>query len=164
MTLRDHIQPRDKDGRPLGQVTPNGGWWGTAADLVESVPVPSDWGPWRFDRERYVLYSTDARYYEIGLEDFTTSAEVLDTIAQISHKSWAGNASVGGLVQAIDDLLHLQRNLCSSGKSKRLTPAKIRRLADEAMDERELGERIFADVLPIDWPELHDLANIPTYT
>jgi hypothetical protein len=35
-----------------------------------------------------------------------------DRIVQVSHKLWADDATLAGLVRALDDVLRLQSNLC----------------------------------------------------
>jgi hypothetical protein len=46
---------------------------------------------------------------------FTTSAEVLDMLAQILNKTWGGPTLAGELLAVIDELLVVQGCLCSSG-------------------------------------------------
>ncbi len=116
-----------------------------------------DWGPWRLDPEVRVLYPVWPYRYEVDLDDCTTSAEVLDWIIQVAEKGWAsaehgGNdpdhnpdgwtddAVLAGLVRALDDVLHPQAFLCSSGKSKRLGRRRIAELvAQAARVERARG-------------------------
>jgi hypothetical protein len=89
------------------------------------------WGPWDIDRETFVLRLTLGAYeYEVDLERCTTSAQVLDWICQVARKQWGGDhaAVVSGLVTALDDVLNPQAHLCSSGQSKRLTRAAVRKL------------------------------------
>lgn len=101
---------------------------------LRRAPRPS-WGPWKLDPETFELYTDPASVgysYAVDLETCTTSAEVLDWIFQINTKQWApddhGNAIiVAGLIRALRDLLDPQAHLCSSGLSKRLTKANIRR-------------------------------------
>jgi hypothetical protein len=42
------------------------------------------------------------------------------------HRPWLGDATPAGLVRAIDNVLHPQKNLCSSGMDKRLTKSQGR--------------------------------------
>lgn len=84
------------------------------------------WGEWHLDPTVYVLYTEAGGYrYEVDLERCLTSAEVLDWICQIAGKIW-DEPIVGDLVQAIDDVLRPQANLCSFGASKRLTKKTVR--------------------------------------
>lgn len=98
--------------------------------LLRASEVPpaglSDWGPWRLDTENCVLYPVEPYRYEIDLETCTTSAEVLDWICQIAGKTWADNATLAGLIRALDDILNPQSFLCSGGASKEITAAAIR--------------------------------------
>lgn len=76
------------------------------------------WGPWLLNPRTFVLVTFVASYaYEVDLEDCTTPADVLDWIAQVAGKTWADDATTGGLVRALGDVLDPQANLCSDGKS-----------------------------------------------
>lgn len=100
---------------------------------------PATWGPWRLDPATLVVYPVKPYRYEVDLERLTTSAEVLDAIAQVAGKGWpGGSAVVTGFVHALDDVLHLQHNLCSSGRSKRLTRARIRELVAQAVADGQV--------------------------
>lgn len=85
------------------------------------MPVRSkDWGPWRLMKQSCEL-STDPRShvryaYPVDLTRCTTSAEVLDRICQIAQKTWANDATLAGLVRAINEILYPQATLCSSGR------------------------------------------------
>ena len=71
------------------------------------------WGPWTYDAKRLLLIcrAKNMNYeYEVALQECTTPGEVLDWIAQINGKSW-GVECVDYLVQALDDILHLQANI-----------------------------------------------------
>lgn len=90
-----------------------------------------DWGPWTLSAEAdpdYPVLKLGQLYY-VELNECTTSAEVLDRIAQVRQKSWANDAVVSGLCRALDDVLGLQQNLCGGGASDRLTVERIRKLA-----------------------------------
>ena len=97
------------------------------------------WGPWHLDGELGVLYTDPHSHvgyrYAIDLGQCTSSAEVLDWICQIDSKDWGteeeNNATVAGLVSAFVALLHPQANLCSWGKSKRLTQRRVTELVVE---------------------------------
>ena len=58
----------------------------------------------------------------------TTSAAVLDWIAQISQKAWATPKVVGDLVRLLDALLDLQANYCSSGSEQNSAPRNVAQL------------------------------------
>lgn len=82
---------------------------------IDAVPYPvagDRWGDWEWDAERLVLFHR-VRHFEVDLERMNTSAAVLDWICQVSKKAWASPKDVGDLVQAVDDLLCPQENLCS---------------------------------------------------
>ena len=74
---------------------------------------------WLFEEGQFVTYK-DAPYrpdkgYDITLPALTTSAQVLDAIAQVNTKTWATPKVVGDLVRLLDALLHFQGNYCGSG-------------------------------------------------
>lgn len=91
--------------------------------------MTSNWGPWRLDPEVRVLYPTGPGHYryEVDLDRCRTSAEVLDWICQIAGKTWADDATIAGLVRALNDLLTPQAHLCSSGQSKTMSVRQIAR-------------------------------------
>jgi hypothetical protein len=101
---------------------------------IPPSPRRTEWGPWRLDADTYELYTEAGGYrYGIDLETCVSSAEVLDWICQIADKTWGDDDGthdqiVSGLVDALIQLLHPQANLCSWGKSSRLSKGAIRRL------------------------------------
>jgi hypothetical protein len=84
-------------------------------DEVPDGVARTSWGQWTFDENHLALMHADPPY-RIDLERCTTSAEVLDWIAQVAGKLWATAADVGDLVRALDDVLGLQANICGAGK------------------------------------------------
>jgi len=71
------------------------------------------WGPWEYDPDNLVLWCKgieNADEYWIDLKRCNNAGEVLDWIAQINGKGW-GAECIGKLVQALDDILHLQANI-----------------------------------------------------
>lgn len=105
------------DGKPL---------FISASELQKrKVPARTRWGPWRRSGQ-YLVTEAGGYEYAISLSTCTSSAQVLDWIAQIAMKTWASDAVVAELVRALDDLLHLQGRLCGSGQDKRLTKTEIR--------------------------------------
>ena len=82
----------------------------TATDLLETDYAQAGLDEalkdnvWRYDREDRVVVYTPAgndppARYDILLEGMTTSAAVLDWIAQVSRKTWATPRVVGDLVR-----------------------------------------------------------------
>ena len=124
---------KNADGQPLGRPA-LGGWMYTGGELLDAVLPPSDWGPWCLDTTAWVLH---ARGYEVDLERSLTSAQVLDHIMQVADKRWADDTTIAGLVRALGDVLGPQASLCPGGASKRLTKARIRRLAQQAGESRQ---------------------------
>jgi hypothetical protein len=94
------------------------------------------WGSWRYLPCHRILRH-DKPIYEIPLDQCHNSATILDWIAQISGKGWANDErtndeTVGSLVRALDDLLHLQGNVCGGAmwgmtKSHEIDPKAILR-------------------------------------
>jgi hypothetical protein len=82
------------------------------------------WGNWMFDTKHFVLTHRRSGY-SIHLADCRDAAEVLDWIAQVRGKTWAGAHDVNDLVEALDEILGLQANICSNGKSKRVDPRRV---------------------------------------
>lgn len=83
----------------------------------------AEWNKWQLNVNAPELYYTlPGGVYPIDLEQFTHSAEVLDTIMQVAGKTWATDACIAGLVHALNDILRPQANLCSFGKDKRVSP------------------------------------------
>ena len=77
------------------------------------------WGNWTLDtKNRSLDYRHDR--YSIRLESMTSSAPVLDWIAQLNMKTWASREHIGYLVEALDDIFGLQAAFCGSEKDKRL--------------------------------------------
>ena len=93
-------------------------------DPSEPIHGEAQWGGWR-RRGRALIYGRDD--YQIDLTTCTSSAEVLDWIAQVAQKNWATSSCLAGLVRALDDTLDLQSTLCGCGQDKRLTKIQIRR-------------------------------------
>lgn len=84
----------------------------------EPRPTHGDtWGNWQFDANVMVLTFLPEDY-EIALEECTSSAELSDRIFQLCNKTWMTPTDLGHMVQALDDLLHPQANLCSFGQDK----------------------------------------------
>jgi hypothetical protein len=97
------------------------------------------WGPWHLDRKWRVLYVEEPSgyRYEVDLDHCLSSAEVLDWLCQIAGKTWADDATLAGLVRAIDDVLRPQARLCSSGRDTRLTK---RQVAEQVRGFRPRGD------------------------
>jgi len=70
-------------------------------------------GSWEFDRENGCL-SGPYEYY-IPLDRCRTSAEVLDWIFQISHKTWCTPETLADLIEAFRVVVDPQARLCGSG-------------------------------------------------
>lgn len=62
-----------------------------------------DWAGWKLFGHGLSFDS-----YVINVVALTSSDEVLDAIMRVSHKEWASDACVAGLVRALDDILNPQ--------------------------------------------------------
>jgi hypothetical protein len=134
---------RDREGRLLGEEFTIGDQTVISYNLGDDVVFPpSDWGPWTLDTRHLVL---KCMWYEIDLKWCLTSAQVMDWIFQIRHKSWADSEIIAGLIQALDDILEPQTNLCSGGQSREVTRQEVRKLARQAAASRRESLRIYAD-------------------
>ena len=89
----------------------------TVYDLMKMKFKPRNSGMWELDKEALVLtlHYLGAPHYEVALRRCSTSAEILDWIAQVSAKSWATPEIIGELVLTLNDFLKLQANFCSCG-------------------------------------------------
>ena len=88
------------------------------AEYVRRPRKPRRTHRWQLDSARGCLYLEDARgreLYWIDLARCQTSAQVLDWIVQVSHKLWATDPVLAGLVRALDQHLDLQASMCSFG-------------------------------------------------
>jgi hypothetical protein len=103
---------------------------GMAIDAAELLrwdqPVPNDgdtWGNWQYNAKAMVLTYLP-NDYQIDLEECTTSAQTLDRIIQLCKKTWMSITDIGNMIQALNDLLDPQANLCSSGQDKEFDATK----------------------------------------
>src|SRR6266536_218134 len=82
----------------------------TAAEWVKQQPslqerrrqVLRSLKHWRYDSKRVVLVHQGRGAYEVDPETITDSAEALDWLAQIAHKTWSTAECIGELVIALD--------------------------------------------------------------
>jgi|ERR1035438_548954 hypothetical protein len=91
-------------------------------NLDDVFDYPKDghkWGNWTLDVKNRTLDYMNNRY-SIRLESMTSSAPVLDWIAQLSMKTWASREDIGYLVEAIDDIFGLQRAFCGSERDRKI--------------------------------------------
>ena len=71
-----------------------------------------EWCGWALKTETRELINAERPDYGIDMDEITTSAELLDWIMQLHERT-----NIEGLVQALDDILHIQHNYCSFGNS-----------------------------------------------
>ena len=92
---------------------------------LRTPPPKKKYGPWLFIRNNFTLLLERRPWYEIDLEQFKTSAHMLDTIMQVAGKPWATPHVIGQLVLALDDLFDPQACLCSHGWHKKINPTAV---------------------------------------
>lgn len=102
--------------------------------ILDGEREARDWGRWTLKPSTCVLTwrDDDRRWYEIDLDRCLTSSQVLDWIMQVNAKSL--DMDIAGLVNALDDVLNPQHNLCSFGGDRALTKADIQRSVDAAAE------------------------------
>lgn len=93
-----------------------------------------EWGDWELDTKHMTLdlyppycpASTKEPPYFIHISRIDSTAEILDWLAQLSHKGklYGQNPHLG-LFEAFDDLLQLQSNCCSWGKEREFDALKL---------------------------------------
>jgi hypothetical protein len=76
------------------------------------------WGPWWYNAHNLTLECGTWECYYVDLERCGSAGQTLDWIFQIAGKNWATAEVIGHLVEALDDLLEPQANLCSFGSNK----------------------------------------------
>jgi hypothetical protein len=87
---------------------------------------PHFWGNWTYNGDTFVLtFRKNHWEYEVDLDECRDSAEVLDSIIQVSNKNVMTSGDVGTLVQAINAVLDPQGHMCSNGQNRRIEPRKV---------------------------------------
>jgi hypothetical protein len=87
------------------------------------------WGRWRWNKRKDTLDfwydgENEPRYW-IELDSARySSAECLDWIFQVSRKGWMTNEDRGNMLQAIQNVINPQVNLCSWGIERGQTGTK----------------------------------------
>lgn len=104
------------------------------------------WNGWHLDPAVPALVFVDPHdneIYDVTLTTCTTSAEVLDRLAQVAGKNWAGmdmDKVLAGLLRALDDVLHLQSTLCGGGRAHALSSGAPRTLANSYVKRFHEGD------------------------
>ena len=88
--------------------------WISSVDF--ELDIKTRWGDWSYDRKNLTLFNSEG--YEVDLTECNSAAEILDWIFQVAGKSWADNRTVTTLIEALEDLLDPQANVCSWGRDK----------------------------------------------
>ena len=84
------------------------------------------WGKWSYDAKRFTL-TYGPENYDVELNECRNSAEVLDWILQVTHKTWMTPHGVRDFVKVINDILHPQGNICSGGVDTTINPRQVAR-------------------------------------
>lgn len=84
-------------------------------DRFLSKPLPEQWGKWKLDRARRVIYYDGGHDYWFSLAQMNNSTEMLDWIVHLHEEKWATPEDIGNLVAALDDIFDLQNNVCGCG-------------------------------------------------
>lgn len=80
------------------------------------------WGHWQLNMRTWTLgYRGSRERYEIDLESMHTSAQMLDTIFQVTTKPWCAAQDAGHLIEALRAVCDPQANLCPCGIDKRFS-------------------------------------------
>lgn len=87
----------------------------------------TSWGNWTLNVTNacleYVDPSSGSMFYQVDVDEMTTSAEILDWIFQIEEKTWASSAVVGDFVAAIAEILG--REVAGGGVDRPIDPKII---------------------------------------
>lgn len=80
------------------------------------------WGDWSLDTNtRQLVYNDDeGNNYEVNVDEFTSSAPVLDWIFQLQGKTWMTPQGMGDMLAAIDGIFHVQSSFCSGGQDHKI--------------------------------------------
>lgn len=89
--------------------------------LAASSVTKDAWGPWALNLWTGRLEINGGAVYYITLSETRTAADLLDYVFQVTGKPWADDAVLGGLLRAVDDILHPQANLCPGGVPHAIT-------------------------------------------
>lgn len=96
----------------------------TLADIPSKrliFPTGTQWGAWTLHANYTLTHSVG---YEIDLEQFDTSAEMLDTIFQVTQKTWCTAQDAKDFLEAIRDLFNPQATLCSFGVDRKFNASR----------------------------------------
>jgi hypothetical protein len=86
---------------------------------MKQIQHGSKWGDWTLDAKFMTLDLQSGRHsYQIGLENITDSAHMLDWIFQIQRKTWSTNDIIGDLINAFEDIFSPQGTICGQGIGK----------------------------------------------
>jgi len=81
------------------------------------------WGNWTFERRNLTLNHKHG--YSIDLESCKNPAQVLDWIMQVRAKAWTDSRDVTELLDALDEILGVQANVCRNGRDAEIDPKTL---------------------------------------
>lgn len=92
------------------------------------------WGPWQLtnDGTALTLDATGQSHHRdwIDLTRCTTAAETLDSIFHAARHGEVDDATIAGMIRALDDMLDPMANLCSGGQPATLSARRLRAILD----------------------------------
>ena len=83
------------------------------------------WGPWALNLWTGRLEISGGAVYYVTLSQTRTAADLLDYVFQVAGHAWADDATLAGLLRAMDDILHPQANLCPGGVPHAITAEQL---------------------------------------
>jgi hypothetical protein len=98
---------------------------------LDGYREPPDWGPWQLVTSGGMVPWLEhaTRAYDITLAECRTASSCCDWVAQIIGKSWSDDATIAGLLRALNDILRLQPNMVGFGRDLELSLQQVRDLA-----------------------------------
>jgi hypothetical protein len=85
------------------------------------------WGVWRLEKSNSTLCHARRSSFYVELDTITTTGQMLDSIFEVSQKSWVTREDVGNLVDALDALFDPRQNFCPGGASRAINATELLR-------------------------------------
>lgn len=96
----------------------------TAREKSKLRRMNQRWGNWEYDPETFVLRHGPGDY-EVDLDDCATAGQVLDWIMQVAGKGSIFVRDVRDLLEALREILDVQRSICPSGDNRTISPRRV---------------------------------------
>jgi hypothetical protein len=88
----------------------------------------SRWGVWQLERSSWTLLHTrDDHRFQVELGNINTTGQMLDSIFEVSQKSWVTREDVGHLVAALDEIFDPRQNFCPGGATRAIKARELLR-------------------------------------